>query len=140
MQQLFPAEGKTTPDIRFPEFQNDGKWILGALQSLVAECLIASFVICLVGVISDMLFSLMSDEDIQGMSPFQYTSLDDDGVPPPIISHISNIGVLFHPSPSRNSGNRKAGTTVFIFLSFVITSIFISRQSRNFTASGQTFQ
>ncbi|MGE9299799.1 restriction endonuclease subunit S [Parabacteroides distasonis] len=28
MQQLFPAEGKTTPDIRFPEFQNEGKWIL----------------------------------------------------------------------------------------------------------------
>lgn len=26
MQQLFPAEGKTTPDIRFPEFQNDEEW------------------------------------------------------------------------------------------------------------------
>lgn len=26
MQQLFPAEGKTTPAIRFPEFQNKGEW------------------------------------------------------------------------------------------------------------------
>ncbi|MCX4381381.1 MAG: restriction endonuclease subunit S, partial [Parabacteroides distasonis] len=26
MQQLFPAEGKTTPAIRFPEFQNAGEW------------------------------------------------------------------------------------------------------------------
>lgn len=28
MQQLFPAEGKTTPAIRFPEFQNTGEWTL----------------------------------------------------------------------------------------------------------------
>lgn len=26
MQQLFPAEGKTVPSIRFPEFQNAGEW------------------------------------------------------------------------------------------------------------------
>lgn len=26
MQQLFPAEGETTPRLRFPEFQNDGEW------------------------------------------------------------------------------------------------------------------
>lgn len=26
MQQLFPAEGKTIPAIRFPEFQNKGEW------------------------------------------------------------------------------------------------------------------
>ena len=26
MQRLFPAEGKTTPALRFPEFQNDGAW------------------------------------------------------------------------------------------------------------------
>lgn len=27
-QQLFPTEGKTTPAFRFPEFQNEGKWML----------------------------------------------------------------------------------------------------------------
>lgn len=26
MQQLFPAEGETTPKLRFPEFQNCGSW------------------------------------------------------------------------------------------------------------------
>lgn len=26
LQQLFPAEGQTTPNLRFPEFQNAGKW------------------------------------------------------------------------------------------------------------------
>ena len=26
MQRLFPAKGKTTPEFRFPEFQNDGEW------------------------------------------------------------------------------------------------------------------
>lgn len=26
MQQLFPADGKTTPTLRFPEFQNTGEW------------------------------------------------------------------------------------------------------------------
>lgn len=28
MQQLFPAESKTTPAFRFPEFQNAGEWML----------------------------------------------------------------------------------------------------------------
>lgn len=28
MQQLFPAEGKTTPAFRFPEFQKAGEWML----------------------------------------------------------------------------------------------------------------
>lgn len=27
MQRLFPARGKTTPEFRFPEFQNDGEWV-----------------------------------------------------------------------------------------------------------------
>jgi len=27
MQRLFPAKGKTTPELRFPEFQNDGEWV-----------------------------------------------------------------------------------------------------------------
>lgn len=27
MQRLFPAKGKTTPEFRFPEFQNDGEWV-----------------------------------------------------------------------------------------------------------------
>ena len=26
MQRLFPAKGKTIPELRFPEFQNDGEW------------------------------------------------------------------------------------------------------------------
>ena len=26
MQRLFPAKGKTTPELRFPEFQDDGEW------------------------------------------------------------------------------------------------------------------
>ncbi len=26
MQRLFPAKGKTTPELRFPEFQNEGEW------------------------------------------------------------------------------------------------------------------
>ena len=26
MQNLFPSEGKTTPNFRFPEFKNDGEW------------------------------------------------------------------------------------------------------------------
>ena len=26
MQRLFPAKGKTLPELRFPEFQNDGEW------------------------------------------------------------------------------------------------------------------
>lgn len=27
MQKLFPAKGKTLPELRFPEFQNDGEWV-----------------------------------------------------------------------------------------------------------------
>lgn len=34
MQQLFPAEGKTIPAIRFPEFQNAGEWKETILESL----------------------------------------------------------------------------------------------------------
>ena len=33
MQQLFPAEGKTTPAYRFPEFQNDGEWLETTLDA-----------------------------------------------------------------------------------------------------------
>lgn len=32
MQQLFPAEGKTTPALRFPEFQNVGEWKLSSIK------------------------------------------------------------------------------------------------------------
>ena len=38
MQRLFPAKGKTTPELRFPEFQNDGEWqivSLGEITSVV---------------------------------------------------------------------------------------------------------
>ena len=38
MQRLFPAKGKTTPEIRFPEFQNDGEWkcvIIGDIISTI---------------------------------------------------------------------------------------------------------
>lgn len=34
MQQLFPAEGKTTPTLRFPEFQNAGEWKITQLSKL----------------------------------------------------------------------------------------------------------
>lgn len=34
MQQLFPAEGKTTPAFRFPEFQNKGEWEESALGDI----------------------------------------------------------------------------------------------------------
>lgn len=34
MQQLFPAEGKTTPILRFPEFQNEREWKKTILESL----------------------------------------------------------------------------------------------------------
>lgn len=34
MQQLFPAEGKTIPAFRFPEFQNAGEWKETILESL----------------------------------------------------------------------------------------------------------
>ena len=32
MQRLFPAKGKTTPELRFPEFQNDGEWKIVLLK------------------------------------------------------------------------------------------------------------
>ena len=38
MQKLFPAKGKTLPELRFPEFQNDGEWqtiSLGEITSVV---------------------------------------------------------------------------------------------------------
>ncbi|WP_277638497.1 restriction endonuclease subunit S [Bacteroides graminisolvens] len=38
MQQLFPAEGKTTPTLRFPEFQNAGEWeeiLLGSISTFI---------------------------------------------------------------------------------------------------------
>ena len=38
MQRLFPAKGKTTPELRFPEFQNGGEWrtmLLGEITSVV---------------------------------------------------------------------------------------------------------
>ena len=38
MQRLFPAKGKTIPELRFPEFQNDGEWqivSLGEITSVV---------------------------------------------------------------------------------------------------------
>ncbi len=40
MQQLFPAEGKTTPALRFPEFQNAGEWedkTLGGVCNSIAS-------------------------------------------------------------------------------------------------------
>ena len=35
MQRLFPAKGKTTPEHRFPEFQNDGEWIPRPLSDIL---------------------------------------------------------------------------------------------------------
>lgn len=38
MQRLFPAEGETIPQLRFPEFQNDGEWeevILGEVGTFI---------------------------------------------------------------------------------------------------------
>lgn len=38
MQRIFPAKGKTTPELRFPDFQNDGEWrtmLLGEITSVV---------------------------------------------------------------------------------------------------------
>ena len=34
MQQLFPAEGKTVPKLRFPEFRDKGEWIQASFGSL----------------------------------------------------------------------------------------------------------
>lgn len=33
LQQLFPAEGKTQPQFRFPEFKNDGDWLETTLEN-----------------------------------------------------------------------------------------------------------
>ena len=35
MQKLFPAKGKTLPELRFPEFQNDGEWIPRPLSDIL---------------------------------------------------------------------------------------------------------
>lgn len=34
MQKLFPAKGKTLPELRFPEFQNDGEWVIKQLGTI----------------------------------------------------------------------------------------------------------
>ena len=34
MQRLFPAKGKTTPELRFPEFQNDGEWKTDTMENI----------------------------------------------------------------------------------------------------------
>ena len=36
MQRLFPAKGKTTPELRFPEFQNDGEWQIVSLGEITS--------------------------------------------------------------------------------------------------------
>ncbi|MBR2369515.1 MAG: restriction endonuclease subunit S [Paludibacteraceae bacterium] len=35
MQKLFPAKGKTLPELRFPEFQNDGEWVEVPFGSII---------------------------------------------------------------------------------------------------------
>ena len=35
MQKLFPAKGKTLPELRFPEFQNDGEWVPRTLSDIL---------------------------------------------------------------------------------------------------------
>jgi type I restriction enzyme, S subunit len=35
LQQLFPAEGETTPKLRFPEFEGAGKWLEISIQDLI---------------------------------------------------------------------------------------------------------
>ena len=35
MQRLFPAKGKTIPELRFPEFQDDGEWIPRPLSDIL---------------------------------------------------------------------------------------------------------
>lgn len=35
MQQLFPAEGETVPELRFPEFRDGGEWVEIELEKLV---------------------------------------------------------------------------------------------------------
>lgn len=34
MQRLFPAKGKTVPELRFPEFLNDGEWEMATMESI----------------------------------------------------------------------------------------------------------
>lgn len=34
LQQLFPAQGQTTPSLRFPEFQNAGEWVKKKISDL----------------------------------------------------------------------------------------------------------
>ncbi len=49
MQQLFPAEGKTTPTFRFPEFQNKGEWeesTLGDICDMQAGKFVSASEIC----------------------------------------------------------------------------------------------
>lgn len=36
MQRLFPAKGKTTPELRFPEFQNDGEWKTICIRDVIS--------------------------------------------------------------------------------------------------------
>ncbi len=34
MQRLFPAKGETVPELRFPEFLNDGEWEMATMESI----------------------------------------------------------------------------------------------------------
>jgi|GEM_PF-1137410 len=34
IQRLFPARGKTVPELRFPEFLNDGEWEMATMESI----------------------------------------------------------------------------------------------------------
>ena len=36
LQQLFPAEGETTPALRFPEFKDTGEWKVGSVDDLAS--------------------------------------------------------------------------------------------------------
>ena len=82
--------------------------ITGARQSFVADLSIASFVINLFIRIVWILFSSKSEDEIQGILPFQKLAFDDEGVPPPTKSPNS-LNVTFFHSPE-NSGNLKFGT------------------------------
>ena len=44
MRQLFPAEGKTVPALRFPEFQNAGEWSNSLLDKYIEEFQKKSFI------------------------------------------------------------------------------------------------
>ena len=37
MQQLFPAEGETVPELRFPEFRDGGEWLYRTLGDFISE-------------------------------------------------------------------------------------------------------